>query len=53
MDARPRRIALYIMAGEDLARLMSELEAGSEETPAHTRHLLLSMGRTFVSGGRV
>jgi hypothetical protein len=39
--------------GEDLARLMSELEAGSGQAPAHTRRFLLSMGRTFVSGGRV
>jgi glycosyltransferase A (GT-A) superfamily protein (DUF2064 family) len=37
--------------GADLARLMSELEAGGGQGPAHTRRLLLSMGRIFVSGG--
>jgi uncharacterized protein len=35
----------------DLARLMSELEAGGGQGLAHTRRPLLSMGETFVSGG--
>lgn len=39
--------------GEDLARLMSELEDDAPRPPIHTRRLLLSMGRTFVSGGGV
>jgi rSAM/selenodomain-associated transferase 1 len=39
--------------GEDLARLMSELEAHAGQAPAHTRRHLLSIGRTFFSGGRV
>jgi uncharacterized protein len=39
--------------GEDLARLMWELEADDGQPPIHTRRLLLSMGRTFVSGGGV
>jgi hypothetical protein len=38
---------------EDLARLMSELEDDAPRPPIHTRRLLLSMGRTFVSGGGV
>ena len=37
--------------GADLDRLMSELEAGGDEGPRHTRRLLLSLGRTSVSGG--
>jgi rSAM/selenodomain-associated transferase 1 len=39
--------------GEDLARLMAELEADADQPPIHTRRFLLSMARTFVSGGRV
>ena len=37
--------------GADLARLMSELDAGGGKGPVHTRRLLLSMRKTFVSGG--
>jgi uncharacterized protein len=59
---RARRLGLRVAqlapwydvdTGEDLARLMSELEADAGQPSIHTRRLLLSMGRTFVSGGRV
>ena len=83
MDARPRRIALCIMAkapasGQVKTRLCPPLsldEAArlyqcfleskiaqvlgihgvddAPRPPIHTRRLLLSMGRTFVSGGGV
>jgi glycosyltransferase A (GT-A) superfamily protein (DUF2064 family) len=57
---RARRLGLRVArlapwydvdTGEDLARLMSELEDDVPRPPIHTRRLLLSMGRTFVSGG--
>jgi rSAM/selenodomain-associated transferase 1 len=59
---RARRLGLRVArlapwydvdTGEDLARLMSELEDDAPRPPIHTRRLLLSMGRTFVSGGGV
>mgnify|MGYP001147948482 CR=1 FL=1 len=59
---RARRLGLRVArlapwydvdTGEDLARLRSELEDGAPRPPVHTRRLLLSMGRTFVSGGGV
>ena len=37
----------------DVARRMSELQAEGNQRPVHTQRLLLSMGRTFASGGRV
>ena len=58
---RARRLGLRVAqlapwydvdTGDDLARLMSELEADAGQPSIHTRRLLLSMGRTFVSGGR-
>ena len=59
---RARRLGLRVAqlapwydvdTGEDLARLISELEEDAGQPPIHTRRLLLSMGRTFVAGGRV
>ena len=59
---RARRLGLRVAqlapwydvdTGEDLARLMSELEADAGQASIHTRRLLLSTGQTFVSGGRV
>jgi hypothetical protein len=59
---RARRLGLRVAqlapwydvdTGEELARLMSELEADAGQPSIHTRRFLLSMRRTFVSGSRV
>ena len=52
-ETRMDALALLKADHDKAKKLMSELEDDAPRPPIHTRRLLLSMGRTFVSGGGV